>query len=89
LAFDLPNNSGAYNTGYGNPIHIDRGRMTPAPLGTRKPGCLDGRAAEVPCDHRQLERRRQQRRRLVALLRATASSPATTATTARVLSRTG
>jgi hypothetical protein len=23
IAFDLPNNSGAYNTGYGNPIHID------------------------------------------------------------------
>jgi hypothetical protein len=39
LAFDLPNNSGAYNPATGTLSTSTRGRMTPAPLGIRKRGC--------------------------------------------------
>ena len=40
LAFDLPNNSGAYNTGYGNPIHIDPRPNDSSATGDQEAGML-------------------------------------------------
>jgi hypothetical protein len=40
VAFDLPNNSGAYNTGYGNPIHIDPRPNDSSATGDQEAGML-------------------------------------------------